>query len=150
MKNHFRIIKPVTSDQLKKYFNLRWEVLRKPYGKKPGTEVDEFENLSFHQMVVDINDKPIGVGRIHFLSDSQNSAQIRYMAILSSHTNIGLGSKILFNLENHAVQNKIKKIILNSRENAISFYLKNGYKKIKKTHILYNQIQHWLMDKEIS
>ena len=100
-------------------------------------------------MVVDINEKPIGVGRIHFLDDFKDSAQIRYMGILSSHTNIGLGSKILFNLEEHAFQNKIDKIFLNSRENAISFYVKNGYKKIKKTHILYNQIQHWLMEKEI-
>ena len=44
----------------------RWEILRKPFGQKPGTEVDEFENLSFHQMVVDENEKPIGVGRKHF------------------------------------------------------------------------------------
>ena len=149
MRNDFKIINPVTTGQLKKYFNLRWEILRKPFGQKPGTEVDEFENLSFHQMVIDENEKPIGVGRIHFLKDFKNRAQIRYMGILSSYTNLGLGSKILFNLEKYAFQNKINKIFLNARENATSFYIKNGYKKIKKTHILYNQIQHWLMEKEI-
>ena len=41
--------------------------------------------------------------------------------------------------------NNVNKIILHSREGAIDFYKKHGYEVIKKTHILYNSIQHWMM-----
>ena len=99
-------------------------------------------------MIVDSKNNVIAVGRIHFLIE-RNIAQIRYMAVDNNHIKEGLGTKILTCLEVYASNNKIDKIILHSRETANDFYIKNGYKKIKKTHMLYNEIQHWLMEKEI-
>ena len=149
MKDAFHCVSPKSTDQFKKYYHLRWQILRKPYGQVLGSEKDDYENVSFHQMVLDPNKKVVAVGRIHCLNINQNIAQIRFMAVHNHYVNKGIGREILVNLEMYANNNNIKKIILHSRLSAIGFYLKNGYKKIKKTHILYNQIHHWLMQKEL-
>jgi len=149
MNNSFKIISPNSDEEFKRYYHFRWKLLRKPYAKEPGTEIDQFEDISYHQMILNHDEKILAVGRIHFLSKNKDAAQIRYMAVDNQYSNKGFGTKMLISLEIYAKKNKIKKIVLNSREHAIGFYLKNGYKKIKKTHILYNQIQHWLMEKEI-
>ena len=148
MNNQYKTKIPNSKQDFEKYYYLRWKILRKPYGKELGTETDEFENSAFHQMIVDSENNVIAVGRIHFLIE-RNIAQIRYMAVDNNHIKEGLGTKILTCLEVYASNNKIDKIILHSRETANDFYIKNGYKKIKKTHMLYNEIQHWLMEKEI-
>ena len=152
MNDNFKIIIPNSKEDFKKYYYLRWKILRKPYGQELGTEVDQFENSAYHQMIINLKKEVVAVGRVHFLSDSNNKniAQIRYMAVDNIYTKFGLGTSILDSLELHARNNNINKIILNSRESANNFYIKNGYKKIKKTHILYNKIQHWLMEKEIN
>ena len=67
------------------------------------------------------------------------------MAVSENYQRRGLGKTILINLEKYAINNDINKIILHSRENVIDFYKKNGYEVIKKTHILYDSIQHWMM-----
>ena len=43
------------------------------------------------------------------------------------------------------LKKKNKQIILHARENAINFYLKNGFKLGQKTHILFGEVQHYLM-----
>jgi len=52
-------------------------------------------------------------------------------------------------LENYAIDQSIETIYLNSRESALKFYIKNGYKIIKKSHVLFGNLQHWLMIKNI-
>ena len=100
-------------------------------------------------MVIDLSNKVIGVGRLHKIENELGNvcAQIRYMAVSKDFQKKGLGTKILTNLEKYAFNDNISEIMLHSRENAIDFYKKNGYEVIKKTHILYNSIQHWLMSK---
>ena len=60
-----------------------------------------------------------------------------------------LGTILLEKLEDIASKNNIKNIFLHSRENAIDFYKKNGYIIEKKSHLLFNEVQHWLMKKEL-
>ena len=43
---------PETNADFKKYFTLRWEILRKPLGQPQGTEKDNFEEESFHIMLI--------------------------------------------------------------------------------------------------
>jgi ribosomal protein S18 acetylase RimI-like enzyme len=42
-----------------------------------------------------------------------------------------------------------KKIILHAREIALGFYEKLGYQLIEKSHLLFGEIQHYLMEKNI-
>ena len=51
------------------------------------------------------------------------------MAVSNSIQRKGLGSEIVKELELIAKKKGIKQIVLNARENAISFYLSLGYKE---------------------
>jgi ribosomal protein S18 acetylase RimI-like enzyme len=42
-----------------------------------------------------------------------------------------------------------KKIILHAREVALGFYEKLGYQLVNKSHLLFDEIQHYLMEKSI-
>ena len=143
------IIEPTTSEEFKKYYNLRYEVLRKPWLQPKGSERDEEEETSLHRMIIDEpNGKAVAVGRLQF--NSIEEAQIRYMAVSDDYQGMGYGSEIVKVLGNIAREKGIRKIILQSRGNAVKFYEKNGYKIIEKSYLLFDEIQHWLMEKELS
>jgi len=144
-----KIIEPTTSEEFKKYYNLRYEVLRKPWLQPKGSERDEEEETSLHRMIIDEpNGKAVAVGRLQF--NTIEEAQIRYMAVSDDYQGMGYGSKIVKALDNIAREKGSRRIILQSRENAVKFYEKNGYKIIEKSYLLFDEIQHWLMEKELS
>ena len=144
-----KIIEPTTSEEFKKYYNLRYEVLRKPWGQPLGSERDEREETSIHRMIIDKKTgNALAVGRLQF--NSTHEAQIRYMAVADEFQGKGLGSQITSALEDVAQGKGIQHIILSARENALQFYKNNGYEIVKKTHLLFGEIQHWLMQKQIS
>ena len=141
---------PETKIEFKKYYFFRWKMLRAPFDQLEGTEKDSFEKNSFHIMLTSLK-KIIGVGRIHITrNDTVKEAQIRYMAVDKTFQNKGMGSMILKELELNAIKNNVCRIILNARSSGIPFYEKNGYTVIKKSHLLFNKIQHFLMVKNIS
>jgi N-acetylglutamate synthase-like GNAT family acetyltransferase len=143
-----KIIEPSTSKEFKKYYNLRYEVLRKPWGQPMGSERDKREEISIHRMIVDENSGDVlAVGRLQF--NSIHEAQIRYMAVADKFQGKGLGSQLISVLEDVARGKGIQRIILSARENALQFYKNNGYEIIEKTHFLFGKIQHWLMRKEL-
>ena len=143
-----KIIEPSTSKEFKKYYNLRYEVLRKPWGQPMGSERDKREETSIHRMIVDENSGDVlAVGRLQY--NSIDEAQIRYMAVADKFQGKGLGSQLISVLEDVARGKGIQRIILSARENALQFYKNNGYEIIEKTHFLFGKIQHWLMRKEL-
>ena len=143
----FLINSPKSKSDFNSYYYLRWKILRKPYDQKLGSEKDSKELDSYHVMASTIKGKLIGVGRIH--QDSNKKAQIRYMAVEENYRKKHVGILILNKLENYAINKSIDSIYLNSRESALKFYIKNGYKIIKKSHVLFGNLQHWLMIKNI-
>ena len=143
-----KIIEPTTSEEFKKYYNLRYEILRKPWGQPPGSERDEGEETSIHRMIIDKKTgNALAVGKLQF--NSIHEAQIRYMAVADDLQGKGLGSQIISALEDVARGEGIQRIILSARENALQFYKNNGYEIIEKTHLLFGKIQHWLMRKKL-
>ena len=143
-----KIIEPTTSEEFKKYYNLRYEILRKPWGQPKGSERDDGEDMSNHRMIIDEKTgNALAVGRLQF--NSEDEAQIRYMAVADEFQGKGLGGRIISTLEDIAREQGIHQIILSAREKALQFYKNNGYKIIEKTHLLFGEIQHWLMSKEL-
>ena len=133
------IKQPETEKEFKTYYDLRWRILRQPWQQPKGSEKDDLENESFHVIACDEDNKVIGVGRLHF--NNETEAQIRYMAVDPEYTNKGIGKLILETLERKAKQERRQTIVLDARKNAISFYEKNNYKLLKKSHLLFNSIQ---------
>ena len=141
------ITSPVTKKEFNNYYYFRWFYLRKEFSDNIALSKDELEDVSYHVMAM-YKKKIIGVGRMHKI-DNQIS-QIRYMAVDSSYQKIGVGSLILSHLIDAAISDKQDCIILHSREHAIDFYKKNNFKIVKKSHLLYGKIQHFLMKRELA
>lgn len=139
---------PKTESEFENYFFLRWKILRKPFNKLLGSEKDHLEKESFHVFIKNESLEIIAVGRLHFINNKIDG-QIRFMAVDDEFQGMGYGTILLKKIENIAIKNNIKRIFLHARENAINFYKNNGYKIEKKSHLLFDEIQHWLMKKEV-
>ena len=138
---------PLSEKEYQEYFTFRWEQLRKPLNFPLGTEKDDLEKSAIH--IAAYNDGSIiGVGRIHF--ESNRAARIRYMAVHEQFQNQMIGTTILNHLENHAMTNNIQICWLYAREDAINFYLKNGYVIKGKNESELSEIKHKRMEKQLS
>ncbi|KAA0012315.1 MAG: GNAT family N-acetyltransferase [Thermoplasmata archaeon] len=71
------------------------------------------------------------------------------MAVDERYRNRGIGSEMLKELERVAREKGAKYIVLEARENAVNFYLKNGYVMVKKSFLLFDSIQHYRMMKRL-
>ena len=125
---NYSIKSPENKEEWDNYLLFRWEVLRKPLGMSKDSLADSIEDESFHLMGIDEEKNVIASGRVHF--NSKNEAQIRYMAVDENFKRKGVGTEIVKELENYAISKGIVNMILNARENAISFYLSLGYEEV--------------------
>jgi predicted GNAT family N-acyltransferase len=144
---NYKIIIPSNKIELELYYNLRYEVLRKPWGQPEQTTRDEWENQSLHVLMIDDSRKAIATGRLQF--NSETEGQIRSMAVAEQFRGKGLGTKVLKFIEEKAIEKKISKIILDARDNAVNFYLKNGYDIEGDSYLLFDVIPHFRMMKII-
>jgi len=143
------VIEPQTPEEFKQYYSLRYKILRKPWGQPRGSERDNEDEISYHRMIIDeATGDAIAVGRLQV--NTKEEAQIRYMAVADNYQGKGLGSKIVTALEDIALDKGANRIILQARKNAVQFYQRNGYKVVEKSYILFDEIQHWLMKKELT
>jgi len=137
---------PNSSAEWEAYYELRWRVLRAPW-QPGGCDRDETDDTSIHRMVVREDGKVLAVGRLHRLDE--DSGQIRYMAVESSCERRGYGTLVLGALEQAAAEIGIEKIILHARERAVAFYERHGYTTIEPSFLLFDEIQHYLMTKNL-
>ena len=142
----FIIKQPETPDEFKQYYALRFRILRAPWGEPEGSELDEIEEQCFHIMTTN-NETAVGVGRLQF--NSAHEAQIRYMAVEKTYEGNGIGRMIVDALEQKATNKNISTIVLDAREPAVGFYQKLGYSMEKKSYVLFDEIQHFRMTKQI-
>ena len=146
MSNYF-IRPPKSEKEWKDYFFFRWEVLRKPLGMSQDSLEDNLESSSYHLMGIDEEKKVIASGRVHF--NNPDEAQIRYMAVNENLKRKGIGSEIVEKLEEFASSKGAKRVVLNARENALSFYLSLGYKE-KGLYQSDTGIPHSKMEKDLN
>jgi len=142
---NIKIRPPKTKEEFADYYQLRWDILRKPWNEPRGSEKDELEEVADHIAAFDDN-KIVGCGRLHF--NNHEEAKIRFMAILDSYRNQGIGGIILEELIETARKKGARYIILDAREDAVNFYKKHGFKTIEEGHRLFGSIPHWKMTKD--
>ncbi len=138
---------PKIAEEWDKYYQLRWEVLRKPWNQALGSEKDTSEDTSIHFMAIDETNEILGVCRLQ--KNSEAEGQIRFMAVSEKAQGKGIGKLLINAAENKAKELGINTIILQARENAVPFYKACNYKIKEKTFLLFNSIQHFLMTKEL-
>lgn len=142
-----KVTEPRTPEEFEKYYLLRWEVLRQPWGKPRGSELDEQEDQCIHAMLKDDDSHILAVGRLQF--NTAEEGQLRYMAVAPAQQGKGLGALIINYLEEKAREKGAGRMVLQARENAVNFYLRNGYKVKERSFLLWDEIQHYLMEKEL-
>tara|TARA_Y100001970_G_scaffold141049_1_gene173689 strand:+ start:7110 stop:7568 length:459 start_codon:yes stop_codon:yes gene_type:complete len=140
----FSLKLPSSYTDWREYFLFRYKILRKPINLDRNTTRDNLEKTSFHIMAMNKKNKIIGAGRLHFINS--NESQIRYMAVDNKFRKIGIGREIVNKLEEYSIANNRNIIILNSRESAVNFYLRLGYKNLGKIDVGIN-IKHFHMKK---
>jgi N-acetylglutamate synthase-like GNAT family acetyltransferase len=138
---------PNTFEEFQRYRELRWKILRAPFNQSKITEQDDAGTKDYPIMVCEVDGIPIGVGRAHFLSESE--AQIRSISVEEDWKGKGIGSIILKELEKIVTEKGARRIIIHARNSAIEFYKKNGYKTVEPSYTLFGEIEHTLMEKFI-
>ncbi|MBP6334568.1 MAG: GNAT family N-acetyltransferase [Bacteroidia bacterium] len=142
-----RIIQPKTDEELNAYYNLRYEVLVKPWNQPPARARDEWENNSVHFLMLNNSNEAIATGRLQL--NSEVEGQIRSMAVSPAYQGNGLGRLIIKEIEKEANERKLKYIVLEARENALNFYLNCGYLAIADSFLLFDVIKHTRMRKDL-
>ncbi|VDZ81752.1 acetyltransferase [Salmonella bongori] len=144
---HLRV--PQTEEELERYYQFRWEMLRKPLHQPKGSERDGWDALAHHQMVVDEEGNLVAVGRLYINAD--NEASIRFMAVHPSVQDKGLGTLMAMTLESVARQEGVKRVTCSAREDAVEFFAKLGFvNQGEITTPTTTPIRHFLMIKPVA
>ena len=138
---------PSSPEEWDAYFDLRWRLLRSPWGQPRGSERDSLEEAAIHLLLTDDTGRALACGRLHL--NSPTEAQVRYMAVDDSVQGQGYGSAILSELEAEAKRFGASRIVLNARDNAIRFYEKYGYAVVQEADTLFGPVRHVRMEKPI-
>jgi predicted GNAT family N-acyltransferase len=139
---------PQTEQEWEQYYQLRYEVLRKPWNQPLGSEKDKDDATSQHLALFDERGDVMGVCRLQL--NSPLEAQVRYMAVSPKVQGQSKGNLLMQAAEEAARKQGAEKLILQARENAVRFYERNGYKVVETSYLLFNSIQHYLMEKYIA
>lgn len=138
---------PLNPQEFEQYYQLRWQILRAPWQQAKGSEQDDLESQSIHRLIINDEKQVIAIGRLHFTGN--DTAQIRYMAVAELCHGQGFGQAIIKALEQVACQFGVTTIHLNAREQALGFYQRLGYQGGQVSHVLYDEIKHISMKKQL-
>ena len=137
---------PMSQDEWESYYRLRFTILRAPWNQPLGSEVLADESEAIHAMVLE-DDQIIGVARMH--KSGENQGQVRCVAVAVEAQGKGVGKAIMLHLEGKAKEMGMQEIVLEARENAVPFYKSMGYVIEKESYLLFGEIQHYRMKKDI-
>ena len=138
---------PKSKEEWKKYDDFRWKVLRKPIKMSHIPLKDNLEDSSYHYMAINISNDILACGRVHM--NSKKEAQIRYMGVSKNYRGLGIGSKIVKELERLAMNHGANHILLNARNNIVDFYRSLNY-EVVGPYTSNIQIPHSTMKKDLS
>ncbi len=141
----FIIKSPETREEFEKYCDLRWRILRAPLNRSRLNLDNEMKDDAIKIIVCEENGNVVGTGRASF--NSATEAQIRGMAVENCCQGNGIGSLVITELEKRVFSLGIRTIVIDSRDTAVKFYAKHGYKTISEPQILFDNIPHVRMIK---
>lgn len=98
---------PVTKDDFKAYYAVRYKTLREPMGHLKGTEKDDYEPISKHFMAVESETGQV-LGVIKLFEKSPGVGNFSHLAIDPEHQRQGIGRMLLDAVENCAREEGFK------------------------------------------
>ncbi|MFM7668064.1 MAG: GNAT family N-acetyltransferase [Bacteroidota bacterium] len=135
---------PKSDKEWVEYYDLRYRVLRKPWNQPRGSERNDGDESGLHFALFESGI----IKAIARLDESAPfEAQVRFVAVEFNNQGCGYGRLIMETCENLAKNRGDLKMILHAREVALDFYKRLDYKLVEKSHLLFGEIQHYLMVK---
>jgi GNAT superfamily N-acetyltransferase len=135
---------PKTNSEWENYYDLRFRVLREPWQQPRGSEKNEGDNIGIHMALFQFGI----IKAIAWLDvTEENIGQVRFFAVETSNQGKGFGNLIMGEVEKVSIARGDTQMILHAREQAVGFYLNQGYQLVEKSHLLFDKIQHYLMEK---
>ena len=138
---------PQSDSDWKAYYALRFNVLREPWNQPVGSEVLADEDQAIHAIAVE-QGEVLGVARMH--ESAENQGQVRSVATATAAQGKGIGKAIMAYLEKKAIEKGWTEIVLEARENAVPFYQAIGYTIVAESYLLFDEIQHYRMQKALN
>lgn len=120
----FKFIDPKKDPEYAQELMLRWEVLQKPLGRAPGSEVQPEERQSFHLIAYE---KKKVIGCVLFCPDGTEKGHLFQMALSEEYQGKGFGRQMLSFLEQALSKKGFKEIYLSSTPETIGFYQRMGF-----------------------
>ncbi len=122
-----QIKQPATREEYKAYYDLRFKVLREPWGMPRGTEKDDYEPISKHFMAIDDATGEI-VGVVKMFEKAPGVCWFSHLAVANRYQNKGIGKLLMSHVEDQARMNGFQTIGCMSRLNTTGYFEKMGYK----------------------
>jgi N-acetylglutamate synthase-like GNAT family acetyltransferase len=122
-----KIISPKSREDYKAYYDLRYKVLREPWGMQRGTEKDDYEPISEHFMAVDEASGEL-VGVVKLFEKEPGVGWFSHLAVKESKQRKGIGKQLIAFVEDKAREHGFKVLGCLARLNTTAFFEKEGYK----------------------
>jgi ribosomal protein S18 acetylase RimI-like enzyme len=140
---------PQTRDDFKAYYELRYRVLRAPWGQPKDTEKDDYEPISQHFMAVD-DEKGKVVGVIKMFEKEPGVGWVSHLAIDPAYQRKGIGRLLMDTVEKVAKEKGYHAIGCMSRLNTTGYFERFGFKTAGLPTHYFGTTQVLWMEKEIS
>ena len=139
---------PKTREDFRAYYELRYRVLRAPWGQPKDTEKDDYEPISQHFMAVDDeNGKVVGV--IKMFEKSEGVGWFSHLAIDPRYQKKGIGSMLIETIEKTAREKDYRVIGCMSRLNTTAYFEKMGFRTAGLPTQYFGTTQVLWMEKEL-
>jgi len=139
------IREPKNELEWEQYYDLRYRILRQPWNQPRGSERNEGDATGLHFALYE-NEILKAIARLDI--NDNRSAQVRFMAVETEIQRKGYGKQVMLAIDAYCKEKNISEIVLHARETAIPFYESLDYQLVEKSHLLFNEIQHFLMTKK--
>jgi N-acetylglutamate synthase-like GNAT family acetyltransferase len=143
------IRQPVTNQDFKAYYRLRYNLLREPLGLPRGTEKDDYEAISLHFMAVDDQTGEV-VGVVKLFESNPGVGRFSFLAVDNRYQRQGVGQKLLNTVEEKAREMKMEKLGTLARPAVVEYYGRYGYKPKGKMEVKYGKLQLIYLEKDLS
>lgn len=121
-----KIVVPKTREEFKEYYDLRYKVLREPWGMQKGTEKDDFEPISQHFMAVDEENHKV-VGAVKLYEKEPGVGCFSHLTVATQYQSKGIGKMLISLVEEEARKDGYKILGTQARLNTTAYFERAGY-----------------------
>ncbi len=118
---------PKTKEEFKAYYDLRYRVLREPWGQPKGSEKDDYEPISQHFMAVD-QESGVILGVIKLFEKERGVGWFSHLAVRPEYQRREIGKLLVKTVEDAARRQGYSALGCMSRLNTTRYFEKLGFK----------------------